>query len=171
MIETQYGRLPAPRPPAAVQPGFLLATGAVLASCLSASAWLGLSSHGHTHRLDTAAVGELKTLATAQTLFREGDRDGDGESNYAASLAELGSATVIDDFLASGTKFAYTYALRRTTDGRGWAAIATPLAPSELYRYFATDQTGRMYYRTEGPFTFDGTGAITSEQKVHLLGR
>ena len=41
----------------------------------------------HRHSCDTAAIGALKTIGTAQSLYRESDRDGNGELDYAGGAA------------------------------------------------------------------------------------
>ncbi|MBL4848054.1 MAG: hypothetical protein JKY65_21265, partial [Planctomycetes bacterium] len=38
---------------------------------------------------EVAAIGSLKTLSMAQTLFREGDKDGNGALDYANDLPTL----------------------------------------------------------------------------------
>ena len=40
---------------------------------------------------ETAAIGALKTIGTAQSLFREADKEADGNLDYG-SLAELSTA-------------------------------------------------------------------------------
>ena len=47
----------------------------------------------HDHN-DANAIGMLKTINTSQTLFREGDKDGDGVFDYG-NLLELSNATLV----------------------------------------------------------------------------
>ncbi|MFC1707954.1 hypothetical protein ACFL59_14255, partial [Planctomycetota bacterium] len=56
---------------------------------------------------ETGAIATLRTIVTCQTLYRDGDKDGDGVPNYATSLAELAKVHLIDMVLATGMKQGY----------------------------------------------------------------
>ena len=47
------------------------------------------------HGNETAAIGALKTLATSQSIFREGDKEGDGTLDYG-NLTELSTTQLVD---------------------------------------------------------------------------
>lgn len=102
-----------------------------------------------------SAISALRTLAVAQTLFREGDRDGDGVLDYAASLAELGQAQLIDEALASGTKHGYRFEVRRSSEHPEfmWAATASPVEPGG--RSLFTNHSGVIWWAPDGPRPLD----------------
>src|SRR5439155_126410 len=58
---------------------------------------------------EAAAIGAMRTLVTAQSLFREGDKDHNDVLDYAQSVGSLGKYNLIDDTLAHGTKQGYTF--------------------------------------------------------------
>jgi type IV pilus assembly protein PilA len=106
---------------------------------------------------EAAPIGALKTLNTAQTLFRESDKEGDGLLDYG-NLEELSNTTLIDGVLGSGTKQGYVFAVRAspTTPEFLWFAVANPTAYGVTgERYFCTNHAGVIYYT--------GTRAITLE--------
>src|SRR5262245_56230976 len=84
------------------------------------------------HGNETAAIGGLMTVATAQVLFKEGDKDRNGELDYAGSLRQLGDAQLIDPILASGTKQGYFITVRTGKDSHlDWSANANPAVPGK----------------------------------------
>ncbi len=100
---------------------------------------------------ETAAVGALRTLITAQTLFREADKDLDGINDYATNLTELGPNTgrYIDEVLASGTKQGYFFQILPGAGGYTWSATADPQLPGKSgSRYFFVDETGVIRFST-----------------------
>jgi hypothetical protein len=107
---------------------------------------------------ESSAIGSLKTLNTAQTLFREGDKDNDGTLDYG-TLMELSDATLIDGVLGSGTKYLYRFEAGPSplTSEFLWFAVANPVDPEDEWtdRYFCTNHAGVIYYTTAGAFTFD----------------
>ena len=82
-----------------------------------------------------SAVAALRRIATAEATFREGDKDGDGKHDYG-TLAELSSATLVDEILGSGAGRGYTFvAVPSTKDPeRAWLATASPVAPARPVR-------------------------------------
>lgn len=106
---------------------------------------------------EAAAIGALKTIGTSQSLFREGDKEGDTTLDYG-SLKELGRARLIDKVLASGTKKGYTFTVSYspTTSEFLWYGTANPIKPGKTgARYFATNMEGVTYYSTKGPIKID----------------
>lgn len=105
------------------------------------------------------AIGALKTIDTSQTLFREGDKEGDGLLDYG-SLQELSNAALIDPFLGSGVKQGYRFEVRAspTTPEFLWFAVANPIEPGVTGdRSFCTNHTGVIYYTSEHAIElFDG---------------
>lgn len=105
---------------------------------------------------DTAAIGALKTIGAAQTLFREADKEQDGKLDYG-TLKELGGnrrTGLIDSILASGTKQGYIFesSYSQTTSEFLWFATARPTIPTVTGDpYFATNHEGAIYFSLTGP--------------------
>ncbi|MCW8141463.1 MAG: prepilin-type N-terminal cleavage/methylation domain-containing protein [Planctomycetota bacterium] len=101
------------------------------------------------HGNEAAAIGALKTISTSQTVFREGDKEGDGLLDYANNLGELSNANLIDPVLGSNTKQGYIFATAHSTATSEflWFATANPVQPRTTGdRYFATNHSGVIYY-------------------------
>lgn len=114
---------------------------------------------------EAAAIGALKMINTAQTLFREADKDEDGTLDYAMSLAELSNTTLIDAVLGSGQKRGYVFqvAASPTTPEFMWMATASPTTPGTSgKRYFVINHAGVVYYSTTAPFPITTDCAIPS---------
>jgi hypothetical protein len=109
---------------------------------------------------EVSAIGALRTITISQTLFREGDKDGDGELDYAANLAELEKAGLIDRVLGSGRKRGYTFETCRGSKAPEftWMAVASPMTPGKSgNRHFAVNQKG-VTFQSETPFKLDREG-------------
>ncbi|MGE0706513.1 MAG: hypothetical protein AB7N76_17665 [Planctomycetota bacterium] len=106
---------------------------------------------------EAAAIGALKTISTAQLLFREGDKDQNGVLDYADGLEALGKCRLIDSVLASGEKNGYRFAVACASKAPEfqWMAVASPLDPKQGGRHFAVNQAGVIYY-SDKPFELDG---------------
>ncbi|MBL4849865.1 MAG: hypothetical protein JKY65_30425 [Planctomycetes bacterium] len=141
---------------------------ALLASCLIGVAWLLLFNpfgRRHTHGHEGAAIGSLKAIANAQTLYRECDKDQDGTLNYAASLDQLantgesGQEDLIDSVLAGGAKHGYVFAITSSSE-YGWTATARPSVPGTTGdRYFGANMTGLVFFHHERPVRFNQDGS------------
>lgn len=112
----------------------------------------------HTHtRLCNGypAIGALKTIGTAQALFRESDKEADGNLDYGtlAELSSAGTTGLIDRILGSGTKGGYLFEATygATTSEFIWIATARP-AFSGCGRFLVANHEGVTYYTTAGPF-------------------
>ena len=94
---------------------------------------------------EAAAVTSLRTLASVQARFREGNREGDFALDYATSLAELSNVGLIDIALGSGVKRGYVFALSGST--YFWRASATPVSSNTGARSFVICPNGvvRLY--------------------------
>src|SRR5687767_15845594 len=58
---------------------------------------------------EAAAIGMLRTVTTAQALYREGDKDRDGVLQYAPDLESLRRTNLIDEQAGSGLKQGYRF--------------------------------------------------------------
>ena len=110
---------------------------------------------------ETAAIGALKTIGAAQALFRESDKESDGNLDYGtlSELATSGTTGLIDRVLGSGTKQGYLFAATygATTSEFIWFCVATPALPGTTGdRYFGTNHEGVTYYTSQGAFTLNG---------------
>lgn len=121
---------------------------------------------------ESAAIGAIKTIANAQTLFREGDKDGDGTLQYAGSMANLantgpaGTEDLIDEVLAGGTKSGYNFTCQNPgtpQDQFIWTANAQPVvAGTTGDRYFGGNMAGLIFFNSTGPVTFAADGSSTN---------
>jgi prepilin-type N-terminal cleavage/methylation domain-containing protein len=83
------------------------------------------------------AIGSLKAIASAQALFRETDKERDGNVDYG-TISELGATKVLDAVLATGTKAGYLF-----ETGPGQLTIQHRML---------------MFYSIANPIILDGTG-------------
>jgi type IV pilus assembly protein PilA len=107
---------------------------------------------------EAAAIGALRTITTAESLFREGDKDKNGVFDYGALLALNTSGGLIDSVLGSGTKQGYLFTV--TIPGTApdnqysWEAGATPIVVGKTGdRYFFVNESGVIRYSTSGAAT------------------
>jgi len=110
------------------------------------------------HGNEAAAIGALRTISTAQSLFREADKDANQVFDYAGSLAALGEVDLIDEVLASGEKQGYRFELCAGSEAPEflWMAVASPIEPGETgERHLVINQMGVIFYSTEAPFALD----------------
>ena len=100
------------------------------------------------HGNEAAAIGALKTTNSAETLFREGDKDQNYTLHYG-NIQQLSNTTLIDGVLGSTKKQGYTFNIQPsgTTSEFLWFANANPSAPTSTGdRYFCTNHSGVIYY-------------------------
>jgi hypothetical protein len=121
--------------------------------------------HGYGRSGESYAIGSLRTLASAQAIFREGDKDDDGVLDYARGLGELERAQLIGGTLAKGVGNGYRIQLTASPEQPEllWMAVASPLEPG-VGRSLFINQSGVIYYGP-GPFVLDPscqppTGAV-----------
>src|SRR5262245_17139525 len=79
------------------------------------------------HGNETAAIGALKTITNAQSMFREGDKDGNGSLDYG-TITLLSNTQVIDSILGVGTRQGYLFRTGPSTSTPEflWFATANP---------------------------------------------
>jgi hypothetical protein len=150
-----------PRRPGLAHRWLLLTAGclAFVALALGVGAFFSAKLHEFDRRSrmahdELAAVGALKTIGTSEAIFRE------GKAGYCAygSLAQLQKTMLIDSILGSGTKEGYLFEVAPSASSSEflWFAIATPVEPGVTGdRYFCVNQTGVIFYTTEGAFTLN----------------
>jgi type IV pilus assembly protein PilA len=97
---------------------------------------------------EAAAIGALRTISTAQSLFREGDRDGNGLPDYASTFAALVFPGGIDPTVASGRVHGYAFHLTTSPDRLHWSVAAAPAA---------VNRSG------DGVFTIDETDVVITD--------
>jgi len=105
------------------------------------------------HGNEAAAIGGLKTISNAQTLYREGDADSNGTLDYG-TLDGLGQVGYIDPVLGGGVKQGYEFQVEVSLSNPQfeWWAIARPAVPGTTGdRYFYTDQSGVIFYSADEP--------------------
>src|SRR5436190_1348688 len=93
---------------------------------------------------ETAAIGALRTLVTAQGLFREGDRDQNGVLDYATDMTQLSNYSLIDSTLGGGTKQGYVFTIGNAGNTQFvWSAHASPVVAGKTGdREFFVDDSG-----------------------------
>jgi len=143
----------------------LLALGA-LALVLSFGGWLAyFHARPRRPKAEYGAIGSLRAIANAQTLFREGDKECDEALDYAANLGELvnvgpsGAEDLISEELASGTKDWYRFRIRRLDPEFVWVANADPTDRRFDKRYFGINMTGQVFYSEDRPVHFNSDGS------------
>ena len=126
---------------------------------------------GKRRRQNTAAaIQSLKDIANAQTLYREGDKDGNGVLEYAPDLASLGRYQLIPAELASGERLGYRFVVRHHTGPPGtpacaqdqfvWSATATPLEPGESGElYLGANMAGLVFYSRDRAIAVEEDGS------------
>ena len=125
--------------------------------------------HARKSANETAAVGALKTITTSQSVFREGDKEQDGNLDYGM-LTELSNVTLIDSVLGKGSKQGYFFSCSYaySTSDFLWFALANPQVPtSSGDRYFETSAAGVIYYTTIGNLSMD---TLTCQLNNTIIG-
>jgi hypothetical protein len=150
-----------------------LAIGTALAAVLLA-AWFPNLYRAQKIGNECSAIGALKTICTAQSIFREGDKEHDGNLDYGM-LSELANTGLVDSVLGSGTKQGYTFQATYSfaTSEFLWFGVANPTIPGTSgERSFATNQTGVIFYTTAGPLSIDtNTCFLSSNGRLVTTGK
>jgi hypothetical protein len=129
--------------------GLLIPLAVMVGAILAVKAIAGRRTWSRYER-ERAAVLELKRIAAAQSIFREGDKDQNGALDYG-TLAQLAKAGLIDEELGTGTKNGYLFeaAPSASTSEFLWFATANPEVPTVTGdRYYATNHSGVIFYTT-----------------------
>lgn len=140
------------------------------------AAWLAtqpepfLEEIGRRLRRGSYAIGNLRTIATMETIYRDGDKDQNGILDYG-SLEQLGSTKLVDSILATGTKAGYLFEVAPSvvSPEERWFAIASPIDPRGGERFFFENQKGAIFYTTSGPIRVDRVTCETPPGLVPLV--
>jgi type II secretory pathway pseudopilin PulG len=111
---------------------------------------------------ETSAIASLRLIATSQTLFREGDKDGNGQANYG-TLAALSNVGLIDGVVGSGRKHGYLIQAGPSTTAPEtlWFAVANPISPGGSGdRYFAVNHAGVVFYTDRAAVALNTTDCV-----------
>lgn len=103
---------------------------------------------------EAVAIAVLRTINSAQTLFREADKDNDGLLDYG-TLAELAEAGLIDEQVGAGLKSGYRFECRPGDKAPEfqWMATATAVELGVSgSRNFVTNHAGVIYYSRTAAF-------------------
>jgi prepilin-type N-terminal cleavage/methylation domain-containing protein len=125
------------------------------------------------HGNEASAIGALKTLGTCEAIFREGDKERDGDLDYGM-LSELSSTNLVDHVLGSGSKQGYIFQVSYSfsTSEFLWFAVANPLIEGlSGDRYFDTNQTGVMFYTSFSTLAIDTKSCLAPNNGVTPLGK
>jgi type IV pilus assembly protein PilA len=116
---------------------------------------------------ETSALESIKTITTAETLFRETDADHNNLNDYG-SLAQLSQCELVDSVLGSGTKQGYLFQVEASSSSplALWFLVTRPVLPGGTGdRYFECNQSGTIFYTTAGSFPLN-----TTDCKIGLNG-
>jgi type IV pilus assembly protein PilA len=117
---------------------------------------------------ETSAVEAMKTIATAETMFREGDTDRNAIHDYA-TLTQLGQYQVIDSLLGAGTRHGYAFRAAPSASSSEvlWFAVSNPIIPGGTGdRYFCQNQSGTVFYTQVASFALDTTNCAIPSNAV-----
>ncbi|MCO5170987.1 MAG: hypothetical protein M9894_32080 [Planctomycetes bacterium] len=111
---------------------------------------------------ESAAIGNLKTIANCQSMYRENDKGGTGQFHFA-TLVELSNTSLLDPSLGTGQRTGYLYDTRPGSLQPTflWFALANPVAPAQTGdRYFCMNQRGQVFYTTLEAVTMNSTDCV-----------
>lgn len=123
---------------------FLTMIGLAITLCITGSLLLMPQMNAQQRRgNETHAIGVLRTLTTAQTIFSEAEY---GDDNYG-TLEDLIDAGLLDTRVAEGPIAGYVFRCELSdVDDDVWWATATPRKPgSSGDRYFYINHEGVVY--------------------------
>lgn len=124
----------------------------IVLAVVALSVFLRVGENQLEERVYVSPPKTLQHLAKAMQRFRTQDLDGDGQPNFAPSLAALEEAQCITSRLAAGEVQGYVYAIVRG-DLQGYAITATPLEQHPEALGYYMDQTGIIRAKQGGPAT------------------
>lgn len=105
-----------------------------------------------------AAIGGLYTINSAQSLFREGDKDDNGQLDYADSWETL----VKYDLVYDDPESPYVFKVQRGAAKPEFTWMATATPKSGVGKHFAMNHTGLVYHSWT-PFAFNDACEFASD--------
>ncbi len=106
---------------------------------------------------ETSAIGSMKQILTAQTLFREADKEKDGNLDYGM-LSELVGVDLLDPVLGNGTKSGYMFqaAYSYLSSEFLWFGVGNPVVQQGTGdRGFVITNFGAVFYSTDTRLNLD----------------
>jgi type IV pilus assembly protein PilA len=122
---------------------------------------------------ETAAIGGLKTIMSCEAIFREGDKERDGNLDYGM-LSELNNTKMLDSLIGNGTKQGYLFQATYSFSSSEflWFANASPILPGITgSRYFAANQRGVIFYTSGAPLVLDTNTCLLPAKGVIAVGK
>lgn len=120
---------------------------------------------------EAAAIGSLKAIVSAQTLYREGDKDLNGTNEFAPTLTALTNTgatnmdDLIDEVLATGTRSGYAFTLTVPAPPQNrfvWTCHADAIQQGTTGdRHFGAAMAGLIFFNAGQPVTFSPDGSST----------
>ena len=114
---------------------------------------------------EVGVINQLKAVAYAQAIYRDGDMDGNGTLEFAPALSCLINTgpgrdqDLIVEVLGFGLRSGYVFAIT-SASADGFTAIASPVEPGETGdRYFGINSRGQVFFSHTGPVSFHSDGS------------
>jgi type IV pilus assembly protein PilA len=120
-----------------------------------------------------SAIGSMRQILTAETMFRESDMEHDGNIDYGM-LSELNNTQLLDSVLGSGTKAGYAFSVTYSFSSSDflWFGTANPILAGQTGdRYFAINNSGTMFYTTGGNVVLDTNTCILPNGGMFPVGK
>jgi hypothetical protein len=120
-------------------------TAATLVAGLPVALWTSAERReAKIHANEIRAQGSLRTIATAQVIYREADKDGNGRYDFAQDMLELTATGLVDAERLDETASGYRFRLVPCDDVEfQWKVIAEPAVPGVTgTTWFSMDQGG-----------------------------
>jgi type IV pilus assembly protein PilA len=125
------------------------------------------------HGNEASAIGSLKTIVTAETVFNQKDSEQDGNLDYGM-LSELSNTQLVDPVLGSGTKSGYLFQVTYSTSTSEWLffGMANPALPQQSGdRYFATNHGGGVFYTSAVSVALDANSCSLPNNGLTPVGK
>jgi type IV pilus assembly protein PilA len=122
---------------------------------------------------EVSAIGALKTMCTSEAIFREGDKEQDGNLDYGM-LSELNNTGLIDSVLGGGTKQGYLFGCVysfSTSEFLWFAAANAAVQGTTGDRYFNMSMMGVIFYTTGGTLGLDTNTCLLPNNNVIPTGK
>lgn len=111
---------------------------------------------------ETSAIASLKQVMNAETLFRESDREKDGNNDYGM-LSELVTTDLVDPILGQGTKSGYMFeaTYSYTSSEFLWFCVGNPVVQNGTGdRGLVINNMGAVFYSTDMRLGLDTQSCI-----------